>query len=92
MSNGATDRELEASWHVRNLIEAEVTRARQKFPTWPADRVEAAAIVAEEAGEALKAALNLRPCDPHSVEATVAEYERELIQTAAMAIRALEGR
>lgn len=87
-----TNEEDEAAWHVRQRVEEELERARQMYPTWPSDRIEQAAIVVEEAGEALKAALNLRPGDPHAVDVTVADYEKELVQTAAMALRALEGR
>jgi len=75
------------------LIYAEVARAKEKFPRWPTEafdngRVEIAAIIAEEAGEVVKAALNMRPGDPHTT--TREEYRQEIVQTAAMCIRALE--
>lgn len=36
---------------------AELNRARTKFPTWPDDPIHAAAVVAEESGELVQAAL-----------------------------------
>jgi len=81
-------------------VEKEIARARRHYKVFPShiesmprgshSRVEAAAIVVEEAGEVLKAALNLRPYDKHYETSTVAQFEKELIQTAAMAFRALE--
>lgn len=70
-----------------NEILAELERAESIFPTFPDDVVYQAAIVGEESGEALQAALNMRPDDPH--RGTRQQYRTELIQTAAMAIRAL---
>ena len=76
------------------LIYAEVNRAKEKFPSWPTGwpndlkRIEEAAIIAEEAGEVVKAALNMREGDPHTT--TREEYYQEIVQTAAMCIRALE--
>lgn len=71
-------------------IEAELARAKRLYPLWPTDLVEAAAIVAEEAGEALKEALNLRPCEKPG-KGSKEKLRTELIQTAAMAMRALEN-
>lgn len=74
-------------------VSEEIARAQKLHPNWPTNTVEAAAVVVEEAGEALKAALNMRPSDYHSQEKTEpelrAELDKELVQTAAMAIRAL---
>ena len=39
------------------LVLQELRRAKQLFPDWPVDYVHQAGIVAEEAGEAMKAAL-----------------------------------
>lgn len=69
----------------------ELDLAEQLHPSWPKDRVYQAAIVAEEAGEALKEALNLRPEDYHSTTASIDKLRQELRQTGAMAIRALIG-
>lgn len=71
------------------LILDELDSAEKIHPTWPADHVYQAAIVAEEAGEALKESLNLRPEDPHSATATIGKLKHELKQTGAMAVRAL---
>ena len=70
----------------RLAIEEELQRARAKFPWWPyGDYIIACAIVAEESGEAIRAALQCR-----YEGGSVAEIHKELIQTAAMCIRAIE--
>lgn len=81
---GCTD---EALTKVLNKVLKELERAEALFPTFPDDVVYQAAIVGEEAGEALQAALDMRPDDPH--QGTREQYKIELVQTAAMAIRAL---
>ncbi|MGM0587096.1 MAG: hypothetical protein ACQETE_01660 [Bacteroidota bacterium] len=67
-------------------ITNELSRAERKFPNWPADPVHQTAIIAEEAGEAVKAALQftyeLETYDPITTEA---------IQTGAMAVRYLDN-
>lgn len=62
----------------------ELARAETKFPTWPCDIVHAAAVVAEEAGELVQAALQLTY--EHS---TLDAVKKEAIQTGAMALRFL---
>ena len=82
---------IEAVIRVRN----ELNKARILFPEWPESRVEQSAIIIEEAGEVVKLALNLRPEDRHYPQSmtawddAMAEWQKELVQTAAMAIRAL---
>lgn len=73
-----------------NVITSEVERAEILYPIWPAlqrrgDHVWAAAILCEEAGEVLKAALNWQAHGKGNVD----EMRDEAIQTAAMAIRFL---
>ena len=73
-------------------IMAELARAEHLYPIFPAvgkrgDHVWAAAIVAEEAGEVLQAANNLAMHGTGSI----AHIRRELLHTAAMAIRYLEN-
>lgn len=69
---------------------AELQRARMKFPDWPDSRIEQAGIVAEEAGEALKTALDLRKIGKGGkLGVTSEDLRKEWVQTAAMAIRAL---
>jgi hypothetical protein len=69
-------------------IAAEVERARAKHPSWPAnDTLFAAAIVAEESGELMRAAVQHKG-EGGSLEAC----DEEAIQTAAVAIRFLERR
>ena len=65
-------------------IQSELDRARAKFPAWPDDKIHAAAILGEEAGELLQAALDYTY--------TNGEFERmreEAVQCGAMAIRFL---
>ena len=59
--------------------------AERLHPDWPDDLIHAVAIVAEESGEAVRAALN------HIYHGgDVDEVRTELIQTAATCLRALE--
>ena len=62
----------------------ELLRAMDIHPVWPTDLIHQVAIVAEESGEAVQAALN------HIYHGEDKEKVRtELIQTGAMCIRAL---
>lgn len=65
-------------------IDRELTRACSIHPNWPSDIVHASAIVAEEAGELVKAAL-----DHAYFDASFADIEKEAIHTAATCIRLL---
>ena len=69
---------------VIDLIFSELKAAEEKHPSWPEDPVHAAAIVAEEAGEAVRAALDMHY---HGGDST--SLRTELAHTGAMAIRAL---
>ena len=69
-------------------IEAELARARTKFPLWPNDPIHAAAVVFEEAGELQKAALE-HMYEPDKSD--LMDVRDEAIQTAAMALRFLES-
>lgn len=64
------------------MILAELRRAERKFPTWPTDPVHASAIVAEEAGELVRAAnqATFESGDPQ-------DMLTEAVQTAAMGLR-----
>ena len=76
-----------ATLTMSNIL-AEVERARAKHPDWPAnDTLFAAAIVAEESGELMRAAVQHKG-EGGSLEAC----DKEAIQTAAVAIRFLERR
>lgn len=66
-------------------IEEEIKRAEKIHPEWPDDVVHGAAILAEEAGEVLKAALDIY----YKREFNLQVLRKELIQTAAMAFRFL---
>lgn len=64
------------------LVLAEVLRATRLHPRWPDDWIHAAAIVAEESGELVRAALRCTYEDGHDDE-----MRTEAIHTAATAIR-----
>ena len=65
----------------------EVVDARLKHPSWPGDVVYAAAIVQEESGELMRAAVQ------NAMEGgTIDACDKEAIQTAATCIRFLERR
>lgn len=67
-----------------SLVREEIETAVKKWPKWPTDPVHAAAVVAEESGELVQAALQF------SYEQGEREaMGREAIQVAAMAIRFL---
>jgi hypothetical protein len=62
----------------------ELYRAEKKFPQWPKDPVHGAGIMAEEAGEALQAAL-----DFYYGRGDSKKLKKEIIHTLAMAARFL---
>ena len=66
-------------------IFTELRKAEAEFPGWPDDVVHGSAIVAEEAGELVQAALDrfYGRCDTDN------DIRTEAVQTAAMAIRFL---
>lgn len=67
------------------LITDELMKAIGKHPNWPENNViHCAAIVSEESGELIRAALQL-----HYENGSVDEVEKEAIQTGAMALRFL---
>ena len=66
-------------------IISELIDAKAKHPDWPTDLIHQIAIMSEESGEAVRAALN------HVYHGEdISELRKELIQTAAMCIRCLE--
>ena len=67
-------------------IQYELMTAKKKWPEYYDDVIHATALVNEEAGEAIQAALDLT-YDNGSIE----KVKAELIQTAAMCFRALEN-
>ncbi len=66
----------------------ELDRAEQLWQKWPADPIHQAAIVAEEAGELVQAALQF---EYDYEKGTLDEIRKEATQTAAMAIRLLKN-
>ncbi len=70
-------------WQIfSNLIWEELQRAQKKFPMWPKDYIHGAAVVGEEAGEILKAALQLI-----YEGGSVPDVIKETTHTAAMCLR-----
>ena len=68
-------------------IISELAMARKKHPNWPTDPIHAAAIVAEESGELIRAALQW------SYEGGAADaIGTEAIHTAATCVRLMAGR
>lgn len=71
-------------------IISECERAFQLYPLWPVDPIHAAAIVAEESGELVQAALDhTYSALNHKNGNTLYRCRQEAIQTAAMAVRFL---
>lgn len=66
------------------MIFEELRSAEAKHPSWPDDKIHAVAILVEEAGEAMKEAI-----DCTYGKGDVEHLKLELAQTGAMAIRAL---
>jgi len=75
------------------IIEAldELARAKKKHPIWPDDPVRQVAILAGEAGEALKAALHFKEGRLTEGHDSKELARHEVIQTMAMCIRVLEN-
>jgi hypothetical protein len=67
-----------------SMVENEIDLAELKHPGWPTDIVHAVAIMMEEAGEAMQAAL-----DVYYKDGDREQLKKELAQTGAMAMRCL---
>ncbi len=67
-------------------ISNELERAEKKFPYWPKDSIHASAIINEEAGELIRAALQY-----HYESGEISELKKEAIQCAAMCVRFLKN-
>lgn len=71
---------------ILRAVLAEVERAKAKFPQWPKCIIQSAAIVAEESGELIRAAIQ---CTYEGGSET--DCKMEAIQTACTALRFLEA-
>lgn len=69
-------------------IDAELTRSKTKFPSWPTDPLHALSVLGEEYGELTQAALETM-YEPH--KSSIEDVKNEAIQTAAMCFRFLES-
>ena len=67
-----------------DLIFNELEAAEKKHPHWPEDKIHAVAIMSEEAGESMQAAI-----DCTYANGDLERLKKELAQTGAMCIRAL---
>jgi len=69
---------------IKQEVIDEIHRAEKKFPWWPKDVVHAAAIVAEEAGELQKAALqfNYEGCEEDGDFGTFDSLKKGLLSSA----------
>jgi NTP pyrophosphatase (non-canonical NTP hydrolase) len=67
-----------------DLILSELDKARAKHPGWPVDVLHAAAILAEEAGEVVKASIDMTYAG-----GSIESVRKELAQTGAMCLRML---
>lgn len=75
-------------------VELELRKAKKAYPQWPDHIVSRAAIVSEEAGELLQAALESKyekGKKGRNSNEQVEQMRKEAVQTAAMAIRFLEN-
>lgn len=71
--------------HIEQIL-FELSKAETKHPAWPSDVIHAVAIMQEESGEAIRAAVQ------YVYEGgELAEVKKELIQTAAMCLRCLKN-
>ncbi len=76
---------MEEKYAIQAIL-AELDLAKGLFPEWPHDPIHAVAVMAEESGEAVQAALQWAYGG-----GSKAEFEKELVQTGAMVLRCLEN-
>lgn len=69
-----------------SMVIAELKRAEKKFPKWPDNLIECAAIVGEESGELIRASLQYK-----YQNGNIESMREEAVQVAAMGIRFLKN-
>lgn len=80
-----TQDKAEKQLSIMSDLFGELDRAEKQHPDWPSDTIHQVAIMCEESGEALRAALQ------YTYEGgDLEDVGKELIQTGAMVIRCLE--
>lgn len=67
-----------------------LAKAKQKFPNWPFDPIHQVAIMQEEAGEAVRASIEMVYATGMEPQHLRDELKKELLQTAAMCLRCLQ--
>lgn len=82
MISRLSEKEQDGLINILNELEA----AERKHPQWPKDTIHAAAIVAEESGELIRASLMSK-----YENGSTRKLETEAIQTGAMALRFLSN-
>lgn len=81
-----TEKHKSPRQHIEQEVDDELQKAKAKHPHWPDDIIHAAAIVGEESGELIRAALQ------YKYEGGKKEkLRKEAIQTAAMCLRFIEN-
>lgn len=78
--------EIEKEKQAFSFVLSELRKAEQKHPTWPEDIVHAVAIMGEEAGESIQAALNY-----YYHGGDIELLKKELGHTGAVVIRCLKN-
>lgn len=86
LSDIRNQHKAEAIIMILNGFLDELDKAEQKHPKWPTDPIHAAAILAEESGEVVKASIDFYYTAGHH-ETLLGELDKELMQVGAMAIR-----
>jgi len=84
------NRDLDPFHKALKMILSELGKAEEKFPTFPDDLIHAVGIMTEEAGEAMREAIDWEyPKEQNAPAEVLDRLAMETAQTGAMAIRTL---